>query len=67
YRSGLLTGLAHGWNLKLAGEIGALCATYVLEQVGTQSHNFTPEEFVRRFRTQFDDAGLLDELLVRAT
>ncbi|MCZ2096410.1 MAG: carbohydrate kinase family protein, partial [Anaerolineae bacterium] len=33
YRSGLLTGLAHGWNLKLAGEIGALCATYVLEQV----------------------------------
>jgi adenosine kinase len=56
-------GLARGWNLKLAGEIGALCATYVLEQVGTQSHFFTPEDFVRRFRSQFDDAGLLDSLL----
>lgn len=66
YRSGLLTGLAHGWNLKLAGELGALCATYVLEQVGTQSHFFTVDDFVKRFRTQFDDAGLLDSLLVKA-
>ncbi len=65
YRSGLLTGLSHGWDLKLSGEIGALCATYVLEQVGTQSHFFTPDDFVRRFRTQFDDAGRLDELLVK--
>ncbi|MEP7293199.1 MAG: carbohydrate kinase family protein [Chloroflexota bacterium] len=64
YRSGLLTGLSHGWDLKLAGEVGALCATYVLEQVGTQSHHFTPEEFVQRFRTQFDDSGALDALLV---
>lgn len=63
YRSGLLTGLAQGWPLKLAGEVGALCATYVLEQVGTQSHHFTIEEFVQRFRTQFDDAGQLDSLL----
>ncbi|MEO8398090.1 MAG: PfkB family carbohydrate kinase, partial [Chloroflexota bacterium] len=63
YRSGLLTGLAHGWPLKLAGEVGALCATYVLEQVGTQSHHFTMSEFVARFRTQFDDAGMLDVLL----
>jgi adenosine kinase len=63
YRSGLLTGLANGFNLKLAGEVGALCATYVLEQVGTQSHTFTPADFVRRFRTQFDDEGALDVLL----
>ena len=66
YRSGLIAGLAHGWPLKLSGEMGALCATYVLEQVGTQSHHFTPDEFVQRFRTQFDDGGLLDELLEKA-
>ena len=66
YRAGLLTGLAHGWDLKLAGEMGALCATYVLEQVGTQSHYFTPPEFVARFRTQFDDAGQIDRLLATA-
>lgn len=63
YRSGLLTGIAQGWPLKLAGEMGALCATYVLEQVGTQSHYFTVSEFVQRFRTQFDDGGLMDSLL----
>lgn len=63
YRSGLLTGISKGWDLKLAGEVGALCATYVLEQVGTQSHHFTREEFVARFRTQFDDGGALDDLL----
>lgn len=67
YRSGLLTGLAHGWDLKLSGEIGALCATYVLEQIGTQSHFYTPADFVTRFRTQFDDGGLLDGLLTKVT
>ncbi len=66
YRSGLITGLAYGWPLKLAGEVGALCATYVLEQVGTQSHHFTLDEFIQRFRTQFDDGGLLDQLLEKA-
>jgi adenosine kinase len=67
YRAGLLTGLMQGWNLKLAGEMGALSATYVLEQVGTQSHYFTTEDFVRRFRTQFDAAEQIDQLLVNAT
>ncbi|MFN8530732.1 MAG: carbohydrate kinase family protein [Anaerolineae bacterium] len=63
YRAGLLTGLSHGFPLKLCGEMGALCATYALEHVGTQNHHFTPAEFVARFRTQFDDGGLLDQLL----
>lgn len=66
YRSGLLCGIAHGWPLKLAGELGALCAAYVLEQVGTQSHRFTLPEFVARFRQHFDDQGQLDELLKTA-
>jgi adenosine kinase len=63
FRAGLICGLAHGWSLKLAGEMGALCAAYVLEQVGTQNHQFTLTEFIERFRTHFDDEGLLDKLL----
>lgn len=63
YRAGLLCGLINGWSLELAGQVGALCATYVLEQVGTQSHRFTLPEFVARFRENFDDAGQLDVLL----
>ncbi len=66
YRSGLLTGLAQGWPLELSGKVGALCATYVLEQIGTQSHHFTIEAFIARFRTQFNDEGLLDSLLTMA-
>lgn len=63
YRSGLIFGMMNGAPLKLAGEMGSLCAAYVLEQVGTQSHRFTPAEFITRFRTHYDDAGLLDGLL----
>jgi len=63
YRAGLICGIAHGWPLRVAGLVGSLCATYVLEHVGTQNHNFTIEEFVARFRSQFDDEGALDVLL----
>lgn len=63
FRGGLLRGMAAGWDWMLCGQVGALCAAYVLEQVGTQSHHFTPESFVARFRTVFDDNGQLDALL----
>lgn len=63
YRAGLIRGIASEWPLELAGQVGALCAAYVLEHVGTQNHRFTLEEFVARFRTRFDDEGQLDVLL----
>jgi adenosine kinase len=63
YRAGFIRGIAAGLPLKLAAEMGSLCAVYVLERVGTQNHHFTPEEFIARFRTQFDDQGQLDVLL----
>lgn len=63
YRAGLLCGIAYGFPMKLAGEMGAMCAAFVLEQVGPQSHYFTVSEFVRRFREHFDDGGLLNKVL----
>ncbi len=63
FRSGLLKGLANGWSWELSGLVGSLAAAYVLEQVGPQSHSFTPAEFVARFREVFDDEGALDILL----
>ena len=65
YRGGFLRGYAAGWPLELCGRVGALVATYVLEDRGPQSHNFTLEEFVTRFRKEFadfDDKGALDGL-----
>ena len=63
YRAGFLLGLSKALPLKLSAEIGALSATYALECVGTQNHNFTPADFVARFRSNVDDCGLLDQLL----
>ncbi len=65
FRAGLIFGLSNGWSLKLSAEVGSLCATYNLENIGTQNHKFTLDEFVRRFRTYFDDQGQLDVLLAR--
>ncbi len=63
YRAGLLRGIAAGLPLELSAQMGSLSAAYVLEQVGTQNHTFTIDEFVARFRTHFDDEGQLDVLL----
>ncbi len=63
FRGGLLKGLAAGWPWEIGGRVGALAATYVLEQVGTQNHRYTRAEFVARFREHFDDGGLLDAML----
>lgn len=63
FRAGLLRGVASGWPLKLSAQVGSLCAAYTLEQIGTQNHAYTIADFVKRFRTQYDDAGVLDDLL----
>ncbi|MBL8153897.1 MAG: carbohydrate kinase family protein, partial [Anaerolineae bacterium] len=63
YRAGLLRGIAAGWPIELSAQVGSLCASYVLEHVGTQNHHFTPQSFVERFRSEYDDRGLLDSLL----
>jgi adenosine kinase len=62
FRAGLFCGMALGVPWRTAGEMGALCAAYVLEQVGPQSHTFTPDSFVQRFRATFNDGGLLDRM-----
>ena len=63
FRAGLILGMSQGFPLQLSAQIGALSATYVLEVVGTQNHEFTMAEFVRRFRSLADDCGLLDSML----
>ncbi len=63
FRGGFLAGWVRGFPLELCGKMGALAATYCLEQTGTQNHVYTRQEFVRRFRETFDDGGQLDALL----
>ncbi len=63
FRAGFLTGYSRGFDWKLCGEIGSLAAVYCLENRGPQSHGYTKEEFIQRFRRHFDDQGKLDVLL----
>jgi adenosine kinase len=63
FRAGLMRGMQLELPWFVAGRMGALCATYVLEHLGTQRHHFTREEFVTRYRQHFDDEGTLDALL----
>jgi adenosine kinase len=62
FRGGLLRGYSLGLPWEIAGRMGSLAAAYVLEQIGTQSHHYSPAEFVRRYREHFDDKGALDAL-----
>ena len=63
FRGGLLRGIQLDLPWHVAGRMGALAATYVLENMGTQGHHYTRKEFIDRYRQLFDDDGALDILL----
>ena len=63
FRGGFLRGYRLGFDLQTCGQMGALAATYVLEQKGTQNHHYSVQEFVKRYRENFDDHGVLNALL----
>jgi adenosine kinase len=69
YRAGLIKGLALELPWSLSGRLGSIAATYALEQPGPQSHHYTPEAFVSRFRAHFEDdeptTGVLSPALLR--
>jgi len=65
FRGGFLRGVQLNLDWQTCGQMGALAASYCLEQRGTQAHYYTPAEFVARYREHFDDQGALDALLSR--
>jgi adenosine kinase len=63
YRSGVIKGMLRGYTWETTGRIAALAATYVLEHLGTQSHSYTLDEFVKRYQRVFGDAPELEDLM----
>jgi adenosine kinase len=63
FRGGFVKAYCHRLDWDTCGRVGALAATYCLEQQGTQNHSFTPAEFLSRYRRYFNDQGKLDVLL----
>ena len=55
YRSGFLYGFARDWPLKASAQLGAVCGTYAIESMGTQSHAFTVQEITERYRDGFGE------------
>ena len=66
YRGGFLAALSADLPHEIAGRVGALCSTYVLEQLGTANHRFTMQEFVDRYQENFGSEARLDRLRDRA-
>ncbi len=63
FRAGFFKGYLNGVNLVLCAQMGALAATYSLEEMGPQNHCYMMQDFINRFRTLFDDQGELDILV----
>ncbi len=53
YRGGFFAAWSVGLPLDVCGRVGALCSTYILEQVGTTNHRFTLAEFGKRYEENF--------------
>lgn len=63
FRGGFLSGRRVGLNWQICGQMGALAATYCLEQSGPQNHHYTRGEFIERYYQNYDDQGKLKALL----
>lgn len=55
YRAGLLKGLVTGKDIKTSSQMGAVAATYAIENYGTQEHSYTYEDFTKRYRSNFGE------------
>jgi len=63
FRGGFLRGRKLGYDWVTCARMGTLAATYCLENQGTQNHHFTVEEFVARYRENYGNGSILNELL----
>jgi adenosine kinase len=62
FRGGFLKGYINDLPLLRCTEMGVTAATFCIEADGPQSHSFTLDGFIERYRQNFDDSGELDRL-----
>ena len=62
YRGGLIVGMLHGFPWEVAGRLGSLATTYVLEHAGPQEHSYTLDEFIKRYEQVFGHTPELERL-----
>lgn len=55
YRAGLLKGIVTNKDMETAAKMGSVVAAYAVEKYGTQSHRYTYDEFIQRYRKNFGE------------
>lgn len=53
FRAGFLYGFVRNFPAAKCAELGSTAAAYAIEQLGTQSHTFTPEAFFARHQSNY--------------
>lgn len=53
YRGGLISGLIQGKDIEECARMGSVCASFAVENYGTQDYRFSPEEFAERLNGSF--------------
>ena len=61
YRAGIISGLMRDYPWEVTGRLGAVVAAYVLEQHGTQRHNYNRHQVASRYRELFGHVPELDD------
>jgi len=64
YRAGLLRGIRIGAPWGVAGRIGSVAASIVLETLGPQPPRYAPEAFLARYARNFGEEPLLERLFL---
>jgi adenosine kinase len=54
YRGGFLAGYVRGLDLLTCGQMGSVAAVYTVEKYGTVTHHFTKDEFIKRYRENYN-------------
>jgi len=55
WRSGFLAGLHMNLDLRTAGRMGAVAASFAVEHYGTQEHRYSIAEFKKRYRKNYNE------------
>lgn len=57
YRAGIIKGILNNWDWQKVGQVASLAAVYAVEHYGTQEHQYSLKEFVKRYENNFGDFG----------
>lgn len=55
WRGGFLAGIAWGFDVPKAGQMGAVASAYAVEHVGTQEHVYTKQAFAQRYKDAYNE------------